>query len=127
MQNRLLRTKLPISEKLLTSKLNNYAQEQLLSKSANNKKFYDRTSRKRKDFYVGQPVRMQKGKIWVEALIVEKCVSPRSYIVRTTEGNTYRRNSIHLRASREQIDSTPALSGQPQTLFSRTRSGLQYK
>lgn len=60
------------------------------------KKYYDKGSRQLKELNPNDRVRMHDGKKWsLEARILQN-VAPRSYVVQTSEGVTYRRNRRHL-------------------------------
>ena len=68
------------------------------------KKYYDSKSTKPLD--VLQPgenirVRTPLQKTWEPGKVIQKHVSPRSYIIQTTDGEKYRRNRVHLRPSSE--------------------------
>lgn len=53
---------------------------------------------------IGDKVSMQKGhREWCSGTVVEKTQYPRSVIVETSTGSTYRRNLHHLRRSQAQI------------------------
>ncbi len=58
---------------------------------------------------VGEKVRLHNGRVgWTKKAIVEsKCEQPRSYIVRTEDGNNLRRNRIHLQKHATSDSATP--------------------
>lgn len=70
LMNRRLKTKLPINNELLKSKINKDAYNQILNSSMKNKTIYDRNSRFRRYFNVNEKVRMQTDKMWRPAKIV---------------------------------------------------------
>ena len=45
------------------------------------------------------PVYMQAGNRWIPATVIQKANTPHSYIIKTTEGHSYRRNRRHLKTS----------------------------
>lgn len=79
MSNCRLRTKLPISSKLLQPKIHENAHEMLIKESLNNKKHYD------------------TNKQWKPAMIIRKHSAPRSYVIRDVNGSILRRNSSFLK------------------------------
>lgn len=134
MFNRRLRTKLPVSEKLLMPKINERVHEQLVNKSLNSKRYYDRGAKARPGFEIGQKVFVQDHttKHWKPAKVLQKCATPRSYIISDENGSTYRRNSSFLRPgnrSDSNLKTNEAYSSNNNLCFSqsKTRSGRSYK
>lgn len=133
MMNRRLRTKLPVSDRLLKPRIDEDVHRQLVRKSLNNKRYYDRTARDRADFVEGQRVFVQEHitKRWNPAIVLKKCDTPRSYIIKDTNGRTFRRNSSFLRADKRSESSLRGINSCPKSdLYfspSRTRSGRLYK
>ena len=64
---------------------------------------HDKHAKYRKDFTVGEAVRIQHPdtKTWEPANIIEKSHTPRSYTVKTGLGSVYRRNSFHINKTKE--------------------------
>ena len=52
----------------------------------------------------GEFVRMRVGKQWKPAIVTKNANEPRSYLVQTPEGKTYRRNRSHLMNTKEQYE-----------------------
>lgn len=69
--------------------------------------YADKISNPMKPLEVGENVRMKKGnREWTPATVVSKTEFPRSVIVQTDEGNSYRRNFHHLRRTKESMESS---------------------
>lgn len=105
--NRQLRTKIPISTKLLNSNVslnmsnmsvNNH--EKLCQRQQNQKYYHDQKSHVLPELHDNEIVRMQDNNVWKPAIVINKD-SPRSYIVKNSKGKTFRRNRKHLYKSRE--------------------------
>ena len=63
---------------------------------------YNKTAQQETNFKIGETVRMQRGyKNWILAKIVKKLKAPRSYLLKTTGGKYYRRNTAHIRPTAE--------------------------
>lgn len=133
MFNHRLRTKLPISNKLLEPRMVKGSYDQLISKSLNNKKYYDRTAKEKANFEVGQRVFVQKDtlKHWEPARVIAKHKAPRSYIIKDENECIYRRNSKFLKPdkrSRPNLTTMDTHVNENSTLMqSTTRSGKIYK
>lgn len=96
--SRKTRTILPIATKELKPRIVEGVTGELKKLRIEQGVYADRISNPMKPLGVGEKVRMQKGhRDWVPAKVVAKTEFPRSVIVRTTEGNSYRRNFHHLR------------------------------
>ncbi|KAI3368430.1 hypothetical protein L3Q82_025389, partial [Scortum barcoo] len=91
-----LKSKLPTSTTLLTPEGKAEVHEKQKYKQLKQKSYYDRHTRQLPDLQTGENVRIQKGDIWQPAVGVDKHRQPRSFIVRTTDGNFYRRSRKHL-------------------------------
>ena len=100
--NRRVRTKLPVSDKLLKPKIGEGIHDCLIAKSLSNKKYYDRTAKERAGFERGQKVFVQNNatKQWKPAIVLSKCDTPRSYIIKEENGSIVRRNSSFLRVDK---------------------------
>ena len=74
--------------------------EQLENRQTQQKEYHDRQGVKDLPPLVpGQTIRFQdynSGK-WAPAKVIEKCPQPRSYLIETPEGSTFRRNRTHLK------------------------------
>ncbi|KAJ8887472.1 hypothetical protein PR048_013687 [Dryococelus australis] len=64
------------------------------------KEYYDKSApRKTPVFQKGQPVFVQKGKVWEEATILGTHIAPWSHIIEDISGNILRRNNKYPRSS----------------------------
>ena len=104
LMSRHLRSVLPATPNQLTPKIIEPSQviEQLEKKQRIHKKYYDQGSRPLSELKPNDPVYMQAGNRWIPATVIQKANTPHSYIIKTTEGCTYRRNRQHLKTSRTQ-------------------------
>ena len=86
--------------------------EQRQKNQQNQAKYYDRHSRPLKDLHIGEKVNMLDNKTWKPAVVMNRCEEPRSFIVKTENGKTFRRNRQHLRqtADRNETDDTILIS-----------------
>ncbi|KAK9701929.1 hypothetical protein QE152_g30274 [Popillia japonica] len=91
LNNRLLRTILPISTETLKSRPEIDLQK-IQKQRQKAKTYYDRQSQQRNDFHEGDSVMLRKERIWVPAEIIVKAKIPRSYLVKDNIGRVYRRN-----------------------------------
>ena len=99
LMNRIMRTKLPISNSSLKPKINKNAYEEILNKSLNNKSQYDKRTQQKGQISVGDRVFMQdvNKKTWKPGTVLLKHESPRSYIVQSSDNSKpVRRNTIYL-------------------------------
>ena len=64
--------------------------EQLEKKQRIHKKYYDQGSRPLSELKPNDPVDMQAGNRWIPATVIQKANTPQSYIIKTTEGHSYR-------------------------------------
>lgn len=129
LQNRMIRSKMPMKNSKFEPKMNENVKEELNRKQENVKRFHDRTAKHRNDFEINDKVYVWIGR-WVKGEVVKVWHTPRSYLVKT-ENNEYRRNSRDLR---RRIDSGEAdqdyrfPTDRDNSMFARkcTRSGQTY-
>ena len=70
--------------------------------------YYNSSAKELPDIPVGSTVRIRKDNSWpTKAKVIAKAQSPRSYFVKTEEGNTLRRNRSDLLKSNEQFTHAP--------------------
>ena len=69
--------------------------------------YYDRLSKALPPLNVGDNVGIQSNKTWVPAKVTKTTTAPRSYLVTTPEGQTYRRNRNLIRRSQVDHDTDP--------------------
>lgn len=121
-QNRILRTKIPIKSSKFEPKICSNVQDQLKSKQENYKKYHDRTAKARNDFNLNDKIYAWINNRWQSGHISKVWHTPRSYVVKTDDGE-YRRNSSDIR--NRFADETITIQ-QPTMSTKRTRSGRQY-
>ncbi|GFT45667.1 transposon Tf2-6 polyprotein [Nephila pilipes] len=93
MFNRRLKTKLPISNKLLNAELFNNIREKLIERQNIQKFHYDKTAHLLPELKQGENVRILnfKNKTWESVKIVSKHkLHPRSYFVKKSVGQTFK-------------------------------------
>lgn len=98
--NRRLRTSLPTAATLLApfSADAKEIHDKLKLRQIKSKYNFDKhANRELRPLHPGEPVVMLTGNKWSNAKIVEKHRTPRSYIVKTSDGRHFRRNRKHLR------------------------------
>ena len=98
----MLKDKLPTPTSLLLPKLVQGAHIKLCqpdSKGKRNTKA--RGTKVLPPLQAGAPVRIQQGRTWTPAIVLEKHEAPRSFKVKTEDGQVYRRNRKFLRKSFE--------------------------
>ena len=118
LMSRRLKDKLPVASKLLKPAVAD-AKHDLEERQKKQKKYYDRGTRKRSPFKIGDSVRIKSNsdRTWKQAVVTGEHPAPRSYLVTTDEGSTYRRNTKFLKKSAEPkpkisppIDDMPLIS-----------------
>ena len=115
MFGRRTRTLMPSTPQLLESYRAAETRENLEQAKLKQAEYYNRHSKTKPELQEGQTVRVNlKDKEWRKGEI-EKVLPFRSYVVRTDDGSTYRRNSRHVRFSNEPpiiLDTDSAVSSQ---------------
>ena len=132
LQNRNIRSKIPMKETKFDPKLNVNVETEFKKKQENVKKYYDRSAKHRNDFELNDKVYVWNGR-WQKGIVSKVWHTPRSYIVKTeNNGNEYRRNSRDLRRRIEsgEADKDYSLPTIPSSnsMFAPkcTRSGRRY-
>lgn len=98
LMSRKCNTYLPVSDRLLVPKVNNFVKELRNKQSKNTKQYYDRHCKVRDDLAVGdRVVYLDKSGKWLQASIISLADTPRSYWIRNSDGVHYRRNKHHLK------------------------------
>ena len=97
MFGRKIQTDIPTHTRSDTNKDNVYAN--LKRRQDTQKRYHDRSAKDLNPLYPGQEVMLQdSGKCtWVPAKVVSECDEPRSYMIRTPNGNVLRRNRQQIR------------------------------
>ena len=99
--SRRTRTLLPIAATLLDTTKAAEIKARLKESKCKQAVYYDRNAKEKPQLEIGQTVRAQiQDGNWKKAE-VEKCLPFRSYVIRTEDGTTYRRNRRHVRISTE--------------------------
>jgi hypothetical protein len=101
LMSRVIRTKLPCTDKLLQPTVPCTAHDQLVKCKNRQKHYYDKRSRPLSTLHSGNVVRVRDNSKWEPAAVVRPRASPRSYIIRHN-GRELRRNRRHLMPTREQ-------------------------
>ena len=150
LMGRRLRTTLPATHAhLQPSIINPKTVQKVLEKKKQQQKFYfDHGSKPLPSLNMGDTVRIQQNGHWNPATVIGEANTPRSYVVETTGGATYRRNRRHLIATKEpprcrnsegdefevnpsvnqavQPDTAPEQS-EPVPVYNRTSSGREVR
>ena len=101
LMGRMLRTKLPASPMLLKPRMHDNVRTQLCQRQAVQKYYYDRSSKPMRELVPGDTVRIKRGDVWEPAFVQDRHEAPRSYVVTSAEGTTYRRNRKDLIPTKE--------------------------
>lgn len=99
LMSRVLKTKLPTVEALLKPKVCKNVKNTLQNVQLKQKMFYDRSAVKLPPLGEKESVWVRKDKVWQPAVVLNKHVTPRSYLVETEAGLVLRRNRGDLRKS----------------------------
>ena len=97
--SRRLKSILPTASKLMKPQTLNHKtiKKALINKQESQKKNYDKDAKLKPELNNGENVRILKNNNWSQiAKVIGKHDTPRSYVVKTPDGTTYRRNSRHL-------------------------------
>lgn len=108
LMSRMLKSKLPTVESLLKPQVVDSPQQKLQQRSDKQKMYYDRNAKQLPSIKEGETARIRKGKTWEPAIVTAQHSAPRSYIVATPDGTTYRRNRHHLLPT---VESPPLIAG----------------
>lgn len=128
LQCRRLRSKLPTTISLLKPKINENVNYYMQKKTFNNMRYFNRNIRDREEFKNNQRIYMRKDKVWVPGTIVNKCQTPRSYMIQDENNKSYRRNSQFLRPNfaNQYLNSSNERDDFSEQNMKRTRSGRRY-
>lgn len=104
LQNRKIKTKLPVNEKTLFPKIPNNVYNQMKENQLKQHKFYNKGSQpKEKIFCIGDSVLWLKNDVWELGVIIGKANTPRLYILKDVKGKIYRRTSVHLKLNKTKV------------------------
>ena len=107
LMSRRLRSNLPMMSSLLSPQVNSNIQKQLEKRQQKQRQYYNRGARSLLPLSPGDAVRYKTGSKWQPAIVVSKHTTPRSYIIRATNGNILRRNRRHLKRT---VEAPPELN-----------------
>ena len=96
LMSRTARTKIPTCPILMKPRVATGVIRQLQRNQDKQKHYYDKGSKALQPLKPQDQVRIRQGKRWIPATVTATASTPRSYIVRTQDGQTYRRNRRHL-------------------------------
>lgn len=100
---RWLKTTLPTTAKLLKLQLHRSVHGQMKKRQLKQKLYFDWGARDLPDLLKGETIRFRVGNKWQPAVVKQSHVQPRSFVVQTPDGNTFRRNRRHLMKTRDDI------------------------
>ena len=129
LMGRRLKSPLPTKVELLKPQRSQEIQQHFQKRKKRVKFYYDQHSEKElPPLTPGDKVSMHHENEWIQAIVVNKHHTPRSYIVQTANGKFYRRNRRHLRmrvsqAKNKETDATQI--AQPQKATLPTPTGIQ--
>lgn len=101
LMGRNLRSSLPMLPSQLTPPNSSTVREKLQIRQSKQKYNFDKTSKALPPLKPNDRVRYKCGSKWKPAVVVAKHVSPRSYVVKNTNGTLLRRNRRHLKKTLE--------------------------
>ena len=98
LMGRRTKTLIPTTEYLLSPKTVKpiIVQEEIKQQRIKQKHYYDKHAKSLKELNIGDNVSIQRDNKWMPAIITAASGTPRSYIVTTPDGQTYRRNRRHI-------------------------------
>ena len=105
--SRCFKDKLPSTANVLRPNVVSDGKSVLQRRQYRQKYFYDRNARDRKPHEIGDSVRVKLNKTWDNSVVTGIASSPRSYIITTEDGGTYRRNQKVLNPSPHQVQIIP--------------------
>lgn len=104
LMGRMLRSNLPTTNEQLKQKIINDVPKELNRLREVQRAYAEVGSKPAAPFQIGDKVRMRQGhRAWISATVVNKANRPRSFIIKTTDGRTFRRNTSHIHKSRTNI------------------------
>ena len=118
-----LKTSLPTNSELLKPWRNQEIKQHLQNTKKGQNVYYDKhCSKELPHLASGNKVSLKHDNKWVQATVIEKHHTPRSYIVQTPEGKKYRTNLRHLNESRvsQALNNKPVKNSQDSQASSPT-------
>ncbi|KAK3931516.1 hypothetical protein KUF71_006534 [Frankliniella fusca] len=118
LNSRMLKSKIPMTEETLKPKIQEDVTNKLEERQSNAEKQYNKTARRKKvSFEENQKVLFHTGKTWEPAVIGRKGQNPRSYEIKTNQGN-YVRTTHHLR---DRFDNRPIQSSNYYQIYGQNK------
>lgn len=103
LMSRITRSPIPTTEKMLKPRIVHGVRKELMKLRHLQKKYADRGTKEGKQLQPGDKVRVQiEHRHWEEGEVTQGTGKPRSYMVKTADGQ-YRRNSAHLHETKATI------------------------
>ena len=104
LMSRRLRSTIPTTKSQLQPRVieEKLANSKLKSKQILQKFYFDRGSKKLQNVYQEEKVRVGQGDKWNHVVITGSAETPRSFYVKTLNGNSYQRNRKHVQKTEEQ-------------------------
>ena len=112
------RTTMPIKDSLLVPKQIPNVKSELEKKRGVQKSYHDKSAKKLPVLHPGDTVRYksQPSSTWKQGLISHKHPNPRSYVIKTADGKTLRRNRVLIRKTNEDLLKKPDINAQEPTM-----------
>ena len=107
--NRRLRDDIPINKELLIPELASDAKPQLVARQEQQAAYYNRNVKQKLEFENGESVRVKfdKKSNWVPAVVENKHLTPRSYVITSEDGRTVRHNKSMINKTSENVVVNP--------------------
>lgn len=115
--SRVLKDRLSTATSLLSTKVAEGLHRSLLARQQRQKRYHDQGTKVLPALQIGVPVTVQQGRTWNPAIVVEKHKAPRSFKVKTEDGQILRRNRNFLPQSMEAEPTQPDQVTSPASLL----------
>lgn len=106
LMGRRLKTKLPTSTQLLKPQIHKNVHKNIKDRQLKQKHYFDRGAKHLPILEEGEKIRVKVKDNWQPATVLKSHDMPRSFVIKTPDGNTYRRNRRHLLKTREKTFTT---------------------
>lgn len=107
LMGRRLKSKIPVSKKLLMPKVFRQVHNRLSHRQVKQKQYFDCGTRKLPELKKNERVRIRQDSKWQPAVVLDKLHQPRSYIVQTPDSRIFRRNRRDLQKTKETVCPSP--------------------
>ena len=115
LMSRMLKERLPTATSLLSPKVAQGVHRSLLARQQRQNRYHDRGTTALPTLQIGVLVTVQQGRTWNPEIVVEKHEAPRSFKVKTEDGQIFRRNRRFLCQSVEAEHAQPDQATLPAT------------